>query len=143
MKGDIGKQGPVGSPGVKGDVGSMGRPGEKGSIGLKGHKGNKGSIGVKGPKGECIITQKINVSPVSQEVFVSEAATFYCWVSGQMSKRITWRKIGGSLLTDTTSQDGILHINSVQKSDVGSYMCTVYTGHGILKAIGRLQLKGI
>ena len=142
IKGEMGKEGLVGSPGVKGDVGPVGRPGEKGSIGLKGHKGSKGSIGAQGQKGECVISPKINAVPVSQEVFVSETATFYCWVNGQTSKRITWRKIGGALLKDTTLQDGILRINNVQRSHVGSYMCTAYTGYGNLKAISSLRLKG-
>ena len=128
---------------MKGDVGLMGRVGEKGRIGLKGHKGNKGSIGVQGPKGECVISPKINIVPVSQEVFVSETATFYCWVNGETSKRITWRKLGGALLKDTTLQDGVLVINNVQRSHVGSYMCTVYTSYGNLKAISSLRVKGI
>ena len=143
IKGVMGKKGPVGSPGVKGDAGPMGRPGEKGSIGLKGHKGNKGSIGVQGPKGECIITPKINVFPMYLDVFVNETATFYCWVDGQTSKRITWRKIGGALLKDTTLQDGVLRVNSVQRSDVGSYVCTVYNDYGILQVISSLKVKGI
>ena len=139
----MGKGGPIGSPGVKGDVGPMGSAGEKGSIGLKGHKGNKGSIGVQGPKGECIVFPKINVFPVSLEVFVNETATFYCWVDGQISTKIAWCKLGGPLFNDTAVKDGILRINNVQRSHVGSYMCTAYTGYGILKAINSLRLKGI
>ena len=139
----MGEEGPVGSPGMKGNVGPMGLPGIKGSIGLKGSKGNKGSIGVQGPKGECITSPKINVSPESLDVFINKVATFYCWVRGVTSRKITWRKLGGSLLTDTTSEVGTLRINNVQRSHVGSYMCTVYTGHGILKAISSLRLKGI
>ena len=143
IKGEMGKEGLVGSPGVKGDVGPVGRSGEKGSIGLKGHKGNRGSIGVQGPKGECIISPKINVFPMSLDVFVNETATFYCWFDGHTSKRITWRKIGGALLKDTTLEDGVLRIYSVQRSDVGSYICTVYTGYGILKVISSLKVNGI
>ena len=143
IKGEIGKEGLVGSPGVKGDVGPIGRVGEKGSIGLKGNKGNRGSIGVQGPKGECIITPKINIFPVSSDVFVSETAIFYCWVDGQTSTKITWSKLGGALFNDTAVKGGILRINNVQSSYVGSYICTAYTGHGILKAIGTLRVKGI
>ena len=142
IKGETGREGPVGSAGVKGDFGPMGRPGEKGSIGFKGNKGSKGSTGVQGLKGECIIYPKINVFPMSLDVFVGEMATFNCWVDGQTSKGITWRKIGGTLLKDTTLQDGLLRINSVQRSHVGSYICTTYTVYGILKAIGSLRLKG-
>ena len=143
IKGDVGDVGPRGIPGVKGDVGAMGRPGEKGSIGLKGNKGNRGYTGLQGPKGECIVDPKISIYPVSQGAFINTTAIFYCWVDGQTSKQITWSKLGGALLRNTTVKDGALHINNVQRSHVGSYMCTAHTGHGILKAISRLQLKGI
>ena len=142
IKGKMGEEGPVGSPGMKGNVGPMGRPGIKGSIGLKGNKGNKGSIGVQGPKGECIFYPKISVFPVSLDVFINTTATFYCWVDGQTSKKITWSKLGGALLKDTAVENGVLRINNVQRSHVGSYMCTANTGLGIFKAISRLQLKG-
>ena len=80
---------------------------------------------------------------MSQEVFINSAAIFYCWVDGETSKQITWSKLGGALLKGTTVKDGALHINNVQRSHVGSYMCTAHTGHGILKAISRMGLKGI
>ena len=146
FKGDMGAEGPRGIPGLKGNVGSMGLPGQKGSIGLKGNKGNKGNrghTGLQGPKGECIVDPKINIYPVSQEVFITTPAIIYCWVDGQTSKQITWGKLGGAMLKDTTVKDGALHINNVQKSHVGLYVCTANTGHGILKAISRLRLKGI
>ena len=143
IKGDMGQVGPRGIPGIKGDVGSIGRPGEKGSNGLKGNKGNRGYTGLQGPKGECIVDLKISIYPLSQEVFINAPAIFYCWVDGQTSKQITWSKLGGALLSDTTVKDGALHINNVQRSHVGSYMCTANTGYGILKAISRLRLKGI
>ena len=143
IKGDMGVEGPRGIAGVKGDVGPIGRPGEKGSIGNKGNKGNRGYTGLQGPKGECIVDPKISIYPVSQEVLVNTTAIFYCWVDGQTSKQITWSKLGGALLKDTTVKDGALHINNVQRSHVGLYICTVYTGYGILKAISRLRLKGI
>ena len=142
IKGDMGAEGARGIPGVKGDVGQIGRPGEKGSIGLKGNKGNRGYTGLQGPKGECIVGPKISIYPVSQEVFINTTAIFYCWVDGQTSKQITWSKLGGALLKDTTVKDGALHINNVQRSHVGSYMCTAHTDHGILKAISNLHLKG-
>ena len=84
-----------------------------------------------------------NVYPVSLDVFINTTATFHCWVGGVTSKKITWRKLGGSLLTDTTLEVGVLRINNVQRSHVGSYMCTAYTSHGILRAISSLRLKGI
>ena len=142
IKGDMGVEGPRGIPGEKGDVGPIGRPGEKGSIGLKGNKGNRGYTGLQGPKGQCIVDPKISIYPVSQEVFINTTAIFYCWVDGQTSKQITWSKLGGDLLKDTTVKDGALHINNVQRSHVGSYMCTAYTGYGVLKAISNLHLKG-
>jgi hypothetical protein len=120
----------------------MGLQGEKGSICLKGNKGNRGYIGLQGPKGECIVDPKISIYPVSQEVFINTTTTFYCWVDGQTSKQITWSKLGGAL-SYTTVKDGALHINNVQRSHVGSYICTAYTGHGIFKAISNLHLKGI
>ena len=142
VKGDKGDEGSVGAPGVKGEEGPIGRPGEKGYIGVKGNKGSKGSVGFQGPKGECVVPPKISVYPVSQGVFVNETATFYCWVHGQTSSKITWRKLRGALFSNTAVENGILQIRSVQSSHGGSYMCTAYTGHGMLKAIGSLQLKG-
>ncbi|XP_078383907.1 uncharacterized protein LOC144666363 isoform X1 [Oculina patagonica] len=134
----MGEEGPVGSPGVKGDVGPKGPKGVKGSIGFK---GNKGSMGLQGLKGECIISPKISVYPVSLDVFINETATFYCWVDGQTSKKITWSKLVDALSNDTTVKDGILSINNVQRSHDGSYMCTAYTGHGILKTFSSLKVK--
>ncbi|KAL9962315.1 hypothetical protein ACROYT_G031404 [Oculina patagonica] len=140
-KGEMGEKGTIGYPGKKGDVGPMGRKGVKGYIGVKGNKGYKGSVGSQGPKGECVIPPKIKVFPVSLDVFINKDATFYCWVDGQTSKRITWSKLGGALLTDTSSEVGVLRISNVQRYHVGSYMCTVYTGYGILKAVSSLRLK--
>ena len=143
IKGEMGEEGPVGSPGMKGNVGPMGRPGIKGSIGLKGNKGNEGSIGVQGPKGECIISPKINIFPVSQEVFTNKPATFYCRVDGEMyTKTTSWRKLGSALASDATVKGGVLHIRSVTKSHIGTYLCTVVTGYGTLEAIGTLRIKG-
>ena len=142
VKGETGDKGSVGAPGIKGEVGPMGHPGEKGPIGVKGNKGSRASVGVQGLKGECVVPPRISVYPVSQEVFVNETATIYCWVHGQTSSKITWRKLGGTLFNDNEVKNGILQISSVQRSHVGPYMCTAYTGHGMLKAIGSLQLKG-
>ena len=143
IKGDVGEDGPGGIPGVKGDVGPIGRPGEKGSIGLKGNKGNRGYTGLQGPKGECTVDPKISIYPVSQEVFINTPAIFYCWVDGQTSKQITWSRLGGTLLKDTTVKDSALVINSVQRSHVGSYLCSVFTGYGIFRAVSTLGIKGI
>ena len=143
VKGGTGDKGSVGAPGIKGEVGPMGHSGEKGSIGVKGNKGSRGSAGVQGLKGECVVPPKISVYPVSQRVFVNETATFYCWVHGQTSKKITWRKLEGTLFKDIAVENGVLHINSVQRTHVGLYICIAYTGHGILEAVSSLQLKGI
>ena len=142
VKGEKGNEGPVGAPGIKGETGPIGRSGEKGSIGLKGQKGRKGSVGIQGPKGQCVVPPKIRVYPVSQEVFINETATFHCWVHGQTSNKIAWRKLGGVILNDNVVEKGTLQISNVQRSHVGSYMCTAYTGHGIFKSISILQVKG-
>ncbi|KAJ7370456.1 Hemicentin-1 [Desmophyllum pertusum] len=143
LQGLRGETGSTGSPGNRGIAGPMGRPGEKGSIGVKGNKGSKGFMGLQGPKGEIIFSPKISVLPESQEVFVKKSATFHCWVQGPASKKITWRKLGGALFNDTAVEGGtaVLHINHVQRSDVGSYMCTAYTAHGILRTVSSLQVK--
>ena len=143
VKGEKGEEGAVGSPGVKGDSGSMGPPGEKGSTGLKGNKGNRGFTGIQGPKGECVVPPKIFVSPESQYVFLNKPATFYCWVQGQSFKKITWLKLEGNLLRDIYSTtNGILHLNNVQRSNTGSYLCTVVTSYGIFRAVAILGIKG-
>ena len=141
IKGDKGDTGSVGATGIRGETGSKGRKGQKGSIGLKGKRGSIGLVGIQGPKGECVVPPKISVYPVSQEVFVNDPAIFYCWVQGQTSSKITWRKLGGSL-SGATVEDGALRINSMQRSHVGSYMCTADTGLGKFRIIGRLRLKG-
>ena len=120
----------------------MGRPGHKGSTGLKGKKGNRGSIGVQGPKGECVIFPKIILFPESLDVFLNKRATFYCWVQGATSKKITWCKLGGTLFSNTLTPGGVLHIRNVTRAHAGSYMCTAYTSYGILKPFASLALKG-
>ena len=85
VKGDKGDKGSIGAPGIRGETGTKGRQGQKGSIGLKGNKGLRGLVGIQGPKGECVVPPKISVYPVSQQVFINETATFFCWVQGQTS----------------------------------------------------------
>ena len=141
-KGEKGDKGPIGSPGNKGDVGPMGQPGHKGSTGIKGNKGHRGSIGFQGPKGECVTSPKIFVFPESLEVFINKEANFYCLVQSTTSKKVTWSKLGGTVFTNTATQGGVLRISNVTRSHVGLYMCTAYTTHGILRAVGSLHLKG-
>ena len=142
FKGVKGEEGAVGSRGAKGDTGLMGPPGLKGSTGIKGSKGNRGFTGIQGPKGECIVPPRISVSPESQYVFLNKPATFYCWVQGHLSKKITWRKLEGNLLRDISTANGILHINKVQRSHTRSYLCTVFTSYGIFRAVSILGVKG-
>ena len=139
LKGEVGR---VGSRGAKGDTGRMGPPGEKGFVGFPGLKGNKGVTGIQGPKGECVVPPKIFVSPESQYVFLNKPATFYCWVQSQSFKKITWRKLEGNLLRDISTTNGILHINNVQRSHTGSYLCTVVTSYGTFRAVTILGVKG-
>ena len=141
-KGEQGEVGVVGSRGAKGDTGSMGPPGEKGSIGFKGNKGNRGFTGIQGPKGECAVPAKIFVSPESQYVFLNKSATLYCWFQGKSSKKITWRKLEGNVLREVSTTNGLLHINNVQRSHTGSYLCTVFTNNGVFRAVTILGIKG-
>ena len=142
FKGEKGEVGGVGSPGAKGNTGPIGQPGLAGLNGLKGTKGHRGYTGIQGQKGECVVPPKIFVSPESQYVFLNKPATFYCWVQGQSFKKITWRKLEGNVLRDISTTDGILHINNVQRSHPGSYLCTVVTGYGIFRAVTTLGIKG-
>ena len=141
VKGDKGDKGSVGAPGIRGETGTKGRQGQQGSIGLKGSKGSRGLVGIQGPKGQCVVPLKINVYPVSQEVFVDEPVIFYCWVQGHLSSKITWRKLGGTL-SNATVEDGALRISNVQRSHAGSYMCTAHTGSGMFRIISMLHIKG-
>lgn len=120
----------------------MGPTGFKGSTGLKGNKGNRGSTGIQGPKGECVVPPKILVFPESQYVFVNKSATFYCWVQGHVSKKITWRKLGGNLHRGITAENGVLYITNAQRPHTGSYLCTVFTSYGIFRAVTILGIKG-
>ena len=141
-KGEKGEVGVVGSRGAKGDTGRMGPPGDKGSVGFKGNKGNRGFTGIQGPKGECVVPPKIIVSPESQYVFLNKSATFYCWFQGKWSKKITWRKLEGNVLREVRTSNGLLHINNVQRSHNGSYLCTVFTNYGVFRAVAILGIKG-
>ena len=141
-KGWKGDKGFVGAPGIRGETGTKGRQGQKGSIGLKGNKGIRGLVGIQGPKGECVVSLKIRVYPISHKVFINETAIFFCWVQGQTSSKITWHKLGGTL-SDATVENGALRINSVQKSHVGSYMCSANTGIRSLRGFSTLQVKGM
>ncbi|RMX55772.1 hypothetical protein pdam_00020921, partial [Pocillopora damicornis] len=140
VNGEKGDKGSVGAPGIRGETGTKGRQGQKGSLGLKGNKGIRGLVGIQGPKGECAVPPKISVYPVSQEVFINETAIFFCWVQGHTSSKITWRKLGGTV-SDATVENGSLRINSVQRSHVGSYMCSANTGLESLRGFSTLQVK--
>ena len=142
IKGVKGEDGSVGPTGEKGDAGPRGQPGDKGSIGLKGNRGSRGSTGIQGPKGECTVSPKISVFPVSQNVFVNNPATLYCWVQGQTSKTTTWQKLGGAFSNNAVINHGVLNIRKTQRSDAGSYLCTVFTGYGIFRAISTLGIRG-
>ena len=120
----------------------MGQAGEKGSIGLRGNKGNRGFTGIQGLKGECVVPPKIFVFPESQHVFVNRSATVYCWVQGQSSKKIIWRKLEGNVLRDISTTNDIFHTNNVQRSHTGSYLCTVFTSYGIFRAAVILGIRG-
>lgn len=141
IKRDMGEEGPVGIPGVKGDVGPMGRPGDKGSIGFKGDKGNRGAMGLRGAKGQIVVSPKIRIFPVSQEVFINQSAIFYCWVDGHTTTKTTWRKLGGALIDEVKNGD-VRYIRNVKRSYSGSYLCSVFTGYGIFRAISTLEIEG-
>ena len=109
------------------------------------YKGNKVNMGAVYPPVqnlECGVLPKISVFPVSLEVFIDEPATLYCWVQGQSHTNTTWRKLGGMLSNDSVVEGDVLHISSVRRWHVGSYVCTAHTNHGIVKAISTLQVKG-
>ena len=142
VKGEKGEVGAVGSPGARGDTGPMGPTGFKGSTGLKGSKGNRGSTGIQGPKGECVVPPRIVVFPESQYVFANKSATFYCWVQGHVSKKITWLKLGGNLHRGINTENGVLQVSNAQKSHTGSYLCTVFTSNGVFRAVTILGIKG-
>ena len=125
FKGVKGEEGAVGSRGAKGDTGRMGPPGLKGSTGIKGSKGNRGFTGIQGPKGECVVPPRISVSPESQYVFLNKPATFYCWVQGHLSKKITWRKLGGSFLM--TVQLMVFCISRMYKGRTLDHTCAPFS----------------
>ena len=141
IKGEKGQKGSVGPAGVKGDVGAMGRPGEKGSIGFKGDKGNRGTMGLRGPKGQLVVSPKIRIFPVSQEVSINQSAVFYCWVDGHTTLKATWRKLGGASIDESKNSD-VLHIKNVKRSHAGSYSCSLLTGYGIFRVISTLKIRG-
>ena len=141
-KGEKGDVGSVGAPGIKGELGLPGLQGIKGTIGLKGSNGIKGSIGIPGPKGHLVVAPKVHVFPKSQVILVNKPATFYCWVDGHMPTKTTWRKLGGSSVKGVVNGD-TLHIDNVQKSHAGSYVCAVFTGYGVFKAASTLRIKGM
>ncbi|KAL9987840.1 hypothetical protein ACROYT_G002210 [Oculina patagonica] len=140
IKGQKGEKGSTGSLGAKGDVGPVGRPGIKGSTGFKGNKGNRGAMGLQGPKGHLVVSPKIHIFPLSQDVFINKSAIFYCWVDGHTTTKTTWRKLGGALIDDVKNGD-VLHIRNVKKSHAGSYLCSAFTGYGIFRAISTLSIK--
>ena len=58
-----------------------------------------------------------------------------------MTSKITRRKLGGTL-SDASVKDGMLRINSVQRSHIEWYVCSSNTGLGSLDAFRTLQVKG-
>ena len=75
-------------------------------------------------------------------MFANKSATFYCWVQGHVSKKITWRKLGGNLHRGINTENGVLHISNAQRSHTGSYLCTVFISYGIFRAVTILGIKG-
>ena len=75
-------------------------------------------------------------------MFVNKSATFYCWVQGHVSKKITWHKLGGNLHRGINAENGVLHISNAQRSHTGSYLCTVFTSYGIFREVTILGIKG-
>ena len=73
---------------------------------------------------------------------LNKPATFYCWVQGQSFKKLTWRKLEGNVLREVSTSNGLLHINNVQRSRNGSYLCTVFTNYGVFRAVAILGIKG-
>ena len=85
-------------------------------------------------------SQNICFSRISVRVS-EQTGNFFCWVQGHLSKKITWRKLGSSFSYDSTA-DGVLHIKNVQRSHIGSYLCTVFTNYGVFRALTILGIKG-
>ncbi|KAL9961767.1 hypothetical protein ACROYT_G030783 [Oculina patagonica] len=152
-QGNRGKRGPKGTRGKKGTKGIMGTPGEPGkqgkkgdlgTPGIKGQKGNPGAPGHPGPKGEpgeSISAPEVIVSPASLTVTQNQTATFYCSADGNPKPSVSWSKISGAGLVNTSGQDNKLQIRSAGYNDSGSYVCTATNIFGKVQKTVKLLVE--
>ncbi|XP_052832935.1 basement membrane-specific heparan sulfate proteoglycan core protein isoform X4 [Octopus bimaculoides] len=73
----------------------------------------------------------VSIQPYQLTVDAGENAKFMCQIEGGRSGTLQWtRNNNRPLSSRTTSQDGILMINSVTIDDAGVYACTAYGDSG-------------
>lgn len=70
-----------------------------------------------------------------------QVCNIYCWVHGHVSKKITWRKLGGNLHRGINAENSVLHISNAQRSHTGSYLYTAFTSYGIFREVIILGIK--
>lgn len=78
---------------------------------------------------------------------MSVQATFKCIISGHPVKVIEWYKDGLAIVNDAkrfsiAANGTLLHINSVQRQDVGMYQCLVANDFDSVQGCGQLLLGG-
>lgn len=76
---------------------------------------------------------------------MSIEAKFKCIITGHPVKVVEWYKDGSAIVNDakrvTISADGtLLHINNVQRQDVGMYQCMVSNDFDSVQGCGQLLL---
>ncbi|VDK55937.1 unnamed protein product [Anisakis simplex] len=71
------------------------------------------------------------VDPPSQSVDEGSPARFRCYVPGNPSAQLSWRKEDGSALGyDVTDSQGMLSFSRASPSDAGAYICSFQDPHG-------------
>uniref|UniRef100_A0AAV2KYV0 Ig-like domain-containing protein n=1 Tax=Knipowitschia caucasica TaxID=637954 RepID=A0AAV2KYV0_KNICA len=73
------------------------------------------------------VAPSIRQSPVALSVPIEQPVVLECVVEGVPPPRVTWRKHGAILSTNSPryaiAEDGSLHIHSAQVTDTGRYLC--------------------
>lgn len=70
------------------------------------------------------VDQAPQVDPLEQTVPEGQPSQIKCFVPGDPSAIVSWRKYGGDLPESATQEDGILQIPYTNANDEGYYICS-------------------
>ncbi|VDM29500.1 unnamed protein product [Toxocara canis] len=79
---------------------------------------------------DAVLAISPHVDPHEQTVAENELSRIRCWVPGNPSAILTWRKHGGELPDQADDRGGILTIPRTALHDAGNYICSAQGPRG-------------